>query len=56
MGSTFSRDGRYEMDAEKRIVAGNVSTAACLAVYNAVLVPTTLYGRETVRQVEGDLG
>ena len=25
----------------------NVSTAACLAVHNAVLVPTLLYGSET---------
>ena len=49
----FSSDGRYEMDAERRIAAGtrvkgalaalmtrrNVSTAARLAVLNAVLVP-----------------
>ena len=54
LGSMFSRDGRYEMDVEKRIAAGNrvkgalaalmrwrkVSTAARLAVHNAVLVPT----------------
>ena len=59
--SMFSRDGRYEMDVEWRIAAGNkvkgavaalmrrrnVSTAARLAVHNAVLVPTLLYGSET---------
>ena len=59
--SMLSRDGRYEMDVERRIVAGNrvngalpalmrrrkVSTAARLAVHNAVLVPTLLYGSET---------
>ena len=57
----FSRDGRYEMDVERRIAAGNrvngdlaalmrgrnVSTAARLAVRNAVLVLTLLYGSET---------
>ena len=51
LGSMFSR-GIYEMDAKRRIAAGNwvngalaalmkrrsVSTAACLAVSNAVLV------------------
>ena len=61
LGSIFSRDGRYEMGAERRIAAGNmvngvltalkrqqnVSTAARLAVHNAVLVPTQLYGSET---------
>ena len=60
-GSMFSRDGRYEMDVEWRIAAGNrvngalaalmrrrnVSTAARLAVHNAVLIPTLLYGSET---------
>ena len=60
-GSMFSRDGKYEMDVERRIAAGNrvngalaalmrrrnVSTAARLAVHNAVLVPTLLYGSET---------
>ena len=60
-GSMFSRDGRYEMDVERRIAAGNkvngalaalmrrrnVITAARLAVHNAVLVPTLLYGSET---------
>ena len=57
----FSKDGRYEMDAERHIAAGkrvkgalaalmrwrNVSTALLLAVHNAVLVPTLLYGSET---------
>ena len=56
----FSRDGRYEMDVERRIVAGNrvkgaldvlmrlnVSTTARLAVHNAVLVPGLLYGSKT---------
>ena len=47
LGSMFSRDGRYDMDAERRIAAGNkingalaalmrrrnVSTAARLAVH-----------------------
>ena len=56
LGSMFSRDGRYEMNAERRIAAGkkvngvlaaltsrgNVSTAARLAIHNAVLVPTLL--------------
>ena len=55
----FSRDGRYEIDVERGIAAGNrvngaltalmrrrISTAACLAVHNAVLVPTLLYGSE----------
>ena len=60
-GSMFSRDGRYEMDVERRIAADNkvsgalaalmrrrnVSTAARLAVHNAVLVPSLLYGSET---------
>ena len=45
--STFSRDGRYEMDVERRIAAGNASTVARLTVHNAVLVPTLLYGSET---------
>ena len=50
------------MNVEKRIAAGNVvnsalavlmkqqnvSTAARLAVHNAVLVPTLLYGSETL--------
>ena len=50
----FSRDGRYEVDAERRIAAGkrvngasarlmrrqNVSTAAHLTVHNPVLVQT----------------
>ena len=49
LGSVFSRDGRYEMDVERRTAVGNwvneilaalmrrrnVSTAACLAVHNA---------------------
>ena len=61
LGSMFSRDGRYKMDVERRIAAGNkvngalaalmrrrnISTAARLAVHNAVLVPTLLYGSET---------
>ena len=61
LGSKFSRDQRYEMDVERRIAAGNrvngalaalmrrrnVSTAAHLAVHNAVMVPTLLYGSET---------
>ena len=61
LGSMFSRDGRYEMDVERRIAAGNkvngalaalmrwrnVSPAARLAVHNAVLVPILLYGSET---------
>ena len=60
---------RYEMDVERRIAAGNrtnralaalmrrrnVSTAVRLAVHNAVLVPTLLYGSETwVLQIKGD--
>ena len=51
--SIFSRDGRYEIDAEKRITAsnrvngvmmrrGSCSTAAHLPVYNIVLVPSLL--------------
>ena len=61
LGSMSSRDDRYEMDVERRIAAGNkvngalaalmrrrnVSRAARLAVHNAVLVPTLLYGTET---------
>ena len=57
----FSRDGRYEMDTERRTVSGNRvkgalavlmrhqkdSTAVGLAVHNAVLVPMLLYGCET---------
>ena len=57
----FSRDKRYEMDVERRIAAGNrvngplaalmrrrnLSTAARLAVNNAMLVPTPLYSSET---------
>ena len=60
LGSMFSRDGRYEMDVERRISADNkinvalavlmrqrnVSTAARLAIHNAMLVPTVLYGSE----------
>ena len=54
-------DGRYKMNVERRIAAGNrvngalaalmrrqnVTIAARLAVHNAVLVPTLLYGSET---------
>ena len=57
----FSRDGTYELDTERRIATGNrvngalpalmgrrnVSTTARLAVHNAVLVSTQLYGSET---------
>ena len=55
----FSRD--WIRDVERRITAGNkvngalaaltrrqnVSTAARLAVHNALLIPTLLYGSET---------
>ena len=50
LGSMFSRDGRYEMDVERRIAADNRvngALAALMAVHNAVLVPTLLYGSET---------
>ena len=61
LGSMFSRDGRYEMDVESRIAAGNkvngtlaalmrrqnVSIAARLTVHYTVLVPSLLYGSET---------
>ena len=61
LGRLFSRDGKYEMDVERRIAAGNrvngalaalmrrrnVSTAARLAVHNAVLVPTLLNDSKT---------
>ena len=61
LGNMFIRGGTYEVDVERRIAAGNrvngtlyalmgrrsVSTAAHLAVHNAVLVPTLLYGSET---------
>ena len=61
LGSMFSRDGKYEIDTKMRIAAGNrvrgalaafmirryVSTATRLAVHNAVLVTTLLYGSET---------
>ena len=54
LGSMFCRDERYEMNVERRTVAGNsvngaiaammrrrnVSTAAHWAVYNAVIVPS----------------
>ena len=57
----FSSDGRYEMEVERRIAADNrvkgalaalmrrrnVSTAARLAVHNAELIRTLLYGSET---------
>ena len=57
----FTRDGKYEIDVARRIIAGNrvngdlaalmtqrnFSTAAYLAVHNAVLVPTLLYGGKT---------
>ena len=60
LGSMFSRNGRYKMNTERRTAAGNrvngalaklmrrrkVSTAASLAVHNAVLVPTLLYGSD----------
>ena len=60
LGSMFSRDGRYEIDTERRIAAGNrangalaalmrrqnVSTAVYLVVHNTVLVPTLLYSSE----------
>ena len=39
----FSRDGRYEMDAERRIV----NAAACFAVHNAMFVLTVLYSSKT---------
>ena len=45
LGSMFSRDGRYEIDEERRIVAGNSvngAIAALIAVHNAVLVPTAV--------------
>ena len=55
LGSMFSRDGRYEMDAERRIAGNKVNgamrhviTAARLAVHNAVLVPTLLYDTDIV--------
>ena len=61
-GSLFSRDGRYEMDAKRRIALGNmvnrvlaawmrrrnVSTSARLAVHSAVLVSTLLYDETCV--------
>ena len=61
LGSIFSRDGGHEIDAKRRIAAGNrvkgalaalmgrrnVSTSARMAVHNAVLIPTPLYGSET---------
>ena len=54
LGSMFSRDERYEMNVERRIATGNrvngaiaalmrrrnVSTAAHLVVYNAMIVPS----------------
>ena len=46
LGSMFSRDGRYGALAAL-MRRQNVSTAARLAVHNAVLVPTLLYGSET---------
>ena len=58
LGRIFSRNGRYEMDTQRHIAAGNkmngalatygrrnVSIAAHLVVHNAVLVPTPLYER-----------
>ena len=61
LGNIFCGDGGYEIDVERRIAAGNrvnralaalmrrrnISTTALLAVHNAVLVPTLLYGSET---------
>ena len=32
LGSMFSRDGRYEMDAERRVAAGNKVNAALAAL------------------------
>ena len=61
LGSMFIKNGRYELDVERRTAAGNrfngalaalmkrrnVTTAARLAVHNAVLVPTLLYSSES---------
>ena len=58
--SKFSRNGRYEMNVERRIAAGNrvndtlaalmrlqiVSAAARLGAHNAVLILVLLYGSE----------
>ena len=43
LGSMFSRDGRYEMDVERRIAADNRVNGAL----TAVLVPTLLYGSKS---------
>ncbi|CAG4954309.1 unnamed protein product [Parnassius apollo] len=59
--SAFSRDGRYYLDVDRRVAAGNKGNGALnalvkrqgmvksarLAIHNAVLVPTLLYGSET---------
>ena len=55
LGSMFSRHGRYDTRSGNRVNGAlaalmrwrNVSTAALLAVYNVVLVPTLLYDSET---------
>ncbi|CAK1596166.1 unnamed protein product [Parnassius mnemosyne] len=61
LGSAFSRDGRCDLDVDRRVAAGNkvngaltalvkrqgVAKSARLAIHNAVLVPTLLYGSET---------
>ena len=52
--SLFSRDGRYEMDAERRIAVGNrvkgalaVEIVSTAARCNAGLAATLLYGSKT---------
>ena len=40
LGSMFRRDIRYDMNAERCIVAGNRVNGACS---NAVLVPSLIY-------------
>ncbi|CAK1597415.1 unnamed protein product [Parnassius mnemosyne] len=61
LGCVFSRDGRYDKDIERRVNAGNrvngalhsivksqnVSKKARMAIHNAVLVPTLMYGSES---------
>ena len=60
LGSMFARDGKCDTDVERRVTAGSkvngalagllesqsITRKARLAVHNAVLVPTLLYGSE----------
>ena len=53
LGSMFSRDGRYEMDAERRIAAGNWVNGALAALMRRQNVSCTFdYARFLVLCVD----